>query len=150
MQADLAPVPQAIVQECTDQPGAAMAPQAERCAEAPPLLPPGEAVKPPAKRARRAASAERAGKGATVEPPNTTKNTEAVAMEEQSAEDSAGRASLYVVTKAVRNFLKGLPVPIHCGADFIPALNSMLQQQLNDAVTRAKANGRKTVRSSDI
>lgn len=123
-----------------------MAAQQSR-AEAPSLLPPEELPKaPPAKRARRAPSAD----GAKKAPVKAEAADDQQGAEQGAEEPAGGRASLYVVTKAVRNFLKGLPVPIHCGADFIPALNTMLQQQLNDAVSRAKANGRKTVRSSDL
>ena len=133
-------------------------PAQEPCnaSEAPALLPPCDDAKPPAKRARRSTSAdapkEKAGKKPTKADKETEgcKDTEETGDATQGEETSGGRASLYIVTKAVRNFLKGLPVPIHCGADFIPALNTMLQQQLNDAVSRAKANGRKTVRSSDL
>jgi hypothetical protein len=55
-----------------------------------------------------------------------------------------------VVAKAVRAALKATPTPMHCGADALPALNVKVQETINEAIARALANGRKTIKASDF
>jgi hypothetical protein len=61
-----------------------------------------------------------------------------------------GRSGVLVVHKAVRMTLKGLPTPYHVSSDFISALNTRVHELLIDATNRAHANGRKTLRASDL
>jgi len=51
-----------------------------------------------------------------------------------------------VVKNAVRKHLKGFRV----GGDFFRELDSKIQWKLKRAQERAKANGRKTLRASDL
>jgi hypothetical protein len=55
-----------------------------------------------------------------------------------------------VVAKAVRDFLKGLPTPVKCGAEAISALDAKLRIMLLEAVSRAEGNGRKTLKPVDL
>jgi len=55
-----------------------------------------------------------------------------------------------VVAKAVRDFLKGLPAPVKCGAEAISALDAKLRTVLLEAVSRAEGNGRKTLKPIDL
>ena len=60
-----------------------------------------------------------------------------------------GRNSLIVV-KAVRGYLKQLPVPVICSGDALGAINVELQSLLAEAASRAHENGRKTLKPSDL
>jgi hypothetical protein len=60
------------------------------------------------------------------------------------------RGGVLVVHKAVRMTLKSMPTPYHVSADFMSALNTRVHELLMDATNRAAANGRKTLRSSDL
>ena len=55
-----------------------------------------------------------------------------------------------VVAKAVRTLLKNHTTPMHCGSDALPALNSKIQDIIYEAIGRALANGRKTLKNSDF
>jgi hypothetical protein len=55
-----------------------------------------------------------------------------------------------IVAKSVRTYLKGLPTACHCGADALPTLNTKVTELLMEASSRAHANGRKTIKSSDF
>ena len=51
-----------------------------------------------------------------------------------------------VVKSAIRHHLKGM----RSSGDFFKALDKHLSDELTKAVSRAKANGRKTLRPADI
>lgn len=70
--------------------------------------------------------------------------------QEPAAVVEEGRSGVLVVHKAVRMTLKGLPTPYHVSSDFISALNTRVHELLIDATNRAHANGRKTLRASDL
>ncbi|MBI2545454.1 MAG: DUF1931 domain-containing protein [Candidatus Aenigmarchaeota archaeon] len=55
-------------------------------------------------------------------------------------------ASSLVVKSAVRSQLKGM----RAGGDFFKGLDAAVAAMLKQAVVRAKANGRKTCRASDV
>ena len=55
-----------------------------------------------------------------------------------------------IVAKAVRMHLKNNEVSMHCGADALPALNAKLAEFIKDAIVRASANGRKTLKACDF
>ena len=55
-----------------------------------------------------------------------------------------------IVVSAVRSFLKGLPEPVHCGADAMVAINAKLIRVLEEAAWRARAEGRSTLMMHDI
>ncbi len=60
----------------------------------------------------------------------------------------ASSKTSYVVKSAVKDAIaKG---KCHSSSDVIDALNGMVDWYLKEAVARAKANGRKTVRGHDI
>jgi hypothetical protein len=58
--------------------------------------------------------------------------------------------SKLVVAKAVRAFLKGLPLPVKCGAEVITAIDDRLRRLLLEAASRAQDNGRKTLKIADL
>ena len=55
-----------------------------------------------------------------------------------------------VVAKAVRDFLKNLPLPVKCGAEVLSAIDMKLRRVLLEAVSRAQENGRKTLKPADL
>jgi hypothetical protein len=55
-----------------------------------------------------------------------------------------------VVAKAVRAFVNSLPTPVKCSAGLISAVDSKLRDVLLEAVARAQANGRKTLKPADL
>jgi len=65
-------------------------------------------------------------------------------------EKQEGGSSWLVVAKTVKTMLKSYPTPMHCGADALPALNAKISELINEAVGRALANGRKTLKNSDF
>jgi len=65
-------------------------------------------------------------------------------------EGEVAGGSALVVAKAVRTLLKNHPTPMHCGGDALPALNSKVSDIIFEAMGRALANGRKTLKSSDF
>jgi histone H3/H4 len=58
--------------------------------------------------------------------------------------------SRLIVAKAVREYLKQLPVPAICGAEMLGAVNAKLQSLLAEAASKAHENGRKTLKPSDL
>ena len=52
----------------------------------------------------------------------------------------------YVVKSAVRKALRGM----RAGGDFFKALDKKIDVLIKEAIARAKANGRKTVRGYDL
>jgi len=55
-----------------------------------------------------------------------------------------------VVAKAVRAFLKGLPLPVKCGAEVVSSIDEKLRRVLLEAASRAQENGRKTLKPIDL
>jgi len=55
-----------------------------------------------------------------------------------------------IVAKAVRDFLKGLPTPVKCGAEAMSALDAKLRTVLLEAVSRAQGNSRKILKPLDL
>lgn len=118
---------------------------------APALLPAkGEEAKRPAKRARKEVvetqeptkSKKHAAKAPEGQPAGAS-------VEEVVEEKSEGSGTL-VVAKAVRTLLKNHTTPMHCGSDALPALNAKIVELINEAMGRALANGRKTLKNSDF
>ena len=58
--------------------------------------------------------------------------------------------SKLVVAKAVRAFLRGLPLPVKCGAEVISAIDAKLRHVLLEAASRAQENGRKSLKPADL
>ena len=58
--------------------------------------------------------------------------------------------SKLVVAKAVRAFLKGLPLPVKCGAEVVSAIDDKLRRVLLEAASRAQENGRKSLKPADL
>ena len=70
-------------------------------------------------------------------------------MEEtQTQEAAAPKASRLSVASAVKDVIK--KAGMNCGGDFVDALDKKVEMLVNDAVSRAKSNDRKTVRSGDL
>jgi hypothetical protein len=67
---------------------------------------------------------------------------------EPAAEE--GRGGALVVHKAVRCLLKAMQTPFHVSADFMSGLNAKMHDVILEATVRAQANGRKTLRASDL
>ena len=58
--------------------------------------------------------------------------------------------SKLVVAKAVRAFVNSLPSPVKCSAGLVSAVDAKLRDVLLEAVSRAQANGRKTLKPADL
>ncbi len=52
------------------------------------------------------------------------------------------------VASACKDVIK--KAEMNCGGDFVDALDKKIEALINDAVSRAKSNDRKTVRSGDL
>lgn len=72
---------------------------------------------------------------------------DAVNCTEEEKKDSSNSL---IVAKAVRSILKGHTTPMNMSADALPALNSKVSEIIYDAIGRAVANGRKTLKNSDF
>jgi len=66
---------------------------------------------------------------------------------EGEKKDSSGSL---IVAKAIRVLLKSHSTPIHLGSDALPALNAKVTEMIYEAIGRALANGRKTLKNSDF
>lgn len=66
---------------------------------------------------------------------------------EGEKKDSSGSL---IVAKAIRVLLKSHSTPIHLGSDALPALNAKVTELIYEAIGRALANGRKTLKNSDF
>lgn len=101
--------------------------------------------------------AAEAPKGKKKAPP-TAKPTdcEEAPQVEASAEDvcegerKEAMGSSLIVAKAIRVLLKSHSTPIHLGSDALPALNAKVTELIYEAIGRALANGRKTLKNSDF
>jgi histone H3/H4 len=60
----------------------------------------------------------------------------------------AAKGQAYCVQSKVKELVKKLKMK--CSSDVIDALNHHIAQQVTKGVERAKANGRKTLRGSDL
>jgi hypothetical protein len=83
-------------------------------------------------------------KRARKEKPSTEEGAETEGTSGKPAE------GYLVVAKAVRQMLKGLPVPLHLSSDFLPSLNAKVAELIVEATQRATSNSRKTLRASDL
>jgi hypothetical protein len=100
----------------------------------------------PATTTAAAPAAPRAKKVVAAEPVAAPVDGEAPAEGEKASEPS----NWLVVAKTVRGLLKAHPASMHCGSDALPALNSKVSEIINEAIGRALANGRKTLKNSDF
>jgi len=64
--------------------------------------------------------------------------------------ESGEEESRLIVVKAVREYMKQLPVPTICSTEAIGAINLKLQNLLAEAASRAHENGRKTMKPTDL
>lgn len=64
------------------------------------------------------------------------------------AKSSKGTKVSYVVQSKVKELVK--KGKMKCSSDVIQAMNSLIQQHVDKGISRAKANGRKTLRASDL
>ena len=94
--------------------------------------------KPPRKEAPVAAPALASEQGAEI----TTES----GIEEEKKESSGS----LIVAKAVRNILKTHTTPMNMSADALPSLNAKVSEIIYEAIGRATANGRKTLKNSDF
>jgi len=121
-------------------------------APAPALLPPKVEEAEPKRAAKRARKEPAVGEASSAAP-KAKKNPVAEADGEATAvegEKVAETANWLVVAKTVRGLLKASPTPMHCGSDALPALNAKVSELINEAVGRALANGRKTLKNCDF
>ena len=80
-------------------------------------------------------------------------NTSDAAMqctEDVSETEKRDSCSSLIVAKAIRVLLKSHSTPIHLGSDALPALNAKVTELIYEAIGRALANGRKTLKNSDF
>lgn len=107
---------------------------------------------PAAKGAKRARTAKAGGgapsDGKDCAAPSKDMATTATMETEEKVVTESG--TWLIVAKAVRMHLKNHEHSMHCGADALPALNAKLSEMINDAVQRAVANGRKTLKQCDF
>ena len=68
----------------------------------------------------------------------------------EPSDPSLESESKLVVAKAVRAFVNGLPSPVKCSAGLVSAIDDKLRHLLLEAVSRAQANGRKTLKPADL
>lgn len=57
---------------------------------------------------------------------------------------------MMVTASRAKDFAKEVGDGIRCQGDFVDALNTKLATSIHDAVDRANANGRKTLRPEDL
>ena len=111
---------------------------------APEVLPAGGKPAQPVPAKKPGVKRPRKDPEAAKEDANATPSTETMEKEGHTA------TNYLIVAKSVRTFLKSLPTACHCGADALPTLNTKVTELLMEASTRAHANGRKTIKSSDF
>lgn len=75
---------------------------------------------------------------------------EGVAAAEAEAQQPTESGTWLIVAKAVRTHLKQHQTAMHCGSDALPALNAKLADLVAEAINRAQANGRKTIKACDF
>ena len=146
------------------------APVASMEVAAPVLVASPEVEKKGAKRARKepapaAGSSEGCATKAATEAPKGKKKApptakpmegeeapqaEASAEEVCEGERKEAIGSSLIVAKAIRVLLKSHSTPIHLGSDALPALNAKVTELIYEAIGRALANGRKTLKNSDF
>ena len=112
---------------------------------------------PVVKGAKRARTVKGAAPGAPAEgkdcgttPPCKDMPSGSATVEMTEEKVVAETGTWLIVAKAVRMHLKNHEHSMHCGADALPALNAKLSELINDAVQRAVANGRKTLKQCDF
>lgn len=77
-------------------------------------------------------------------------DTATQSLEEASETEKRDSCSSLIVAKAIRVLLKSHSTPIHLGSDALPALNAKVTELIYEAIGRALANGRKTLKNSDF
>lgn len=60
----------------------------------------------------------------------------------------ASKSGSYVVQSKVKELVKKMK--LKCSSDVVDAMNHLIQQAVSKGCERAKANGRKTLRGSDL
>jgi|APCry1669189000_1035189.scaffolds.fasta_scaffold00739_5 hypothetical protein len=69
----------------------------------------------------------------------------------EDLEKTGEPGSWLIVAKTVRGLLKSNPsAAMHCGSDALPALNAKVVELIQEAIARAVANNRKTLKSCDF
>ena len=84
------------------------------------------------------------------EMPGASEHVSEAPTKRSRVSESGEEESRLIVAKAVREYLKQLPVPTICGAEAIGAINAKLQSLLAEAASRAHENGRKTLKPVDL
>lgn len=79
--------------------------------------------------------------------PSAMPGQEAMAVCEEKMPETG---TWLIVAKAVRQHLKNHETSMHCGSDALPALNAKLADIIREAIARAHANGRKTLKGCDF
>ena len=122
-------------------------------ASVPTLLPPKPEEAEPKRAAKRARKEPPVPGGEVSSAAPKAKKTPAAETEAEAAVDGekvSESANWLVVAKTVRGLLKASPTPMHCGSDALPALNAKVSELINEAIGRALANGRKTLKNCDF
>lgn len=71
-------------------------------------------------------------------------------MAKKKAKKAAKKTEILVVQSKVREYVKGSKGEFNVGSDFVPELSARLERMLDDAMRRAKDNGRKTLKGRDV
>lgn len=127
----------------------AAAPEAKRAAKRS-RKEPAEAAAPVEVAAAPKASPKKRGKTPEVVCADDAATTVPATEEADVERPAAETGGALVVAKAVRTLLKSHTTVMHCGADALPALNSKVSEIIFEAIGRALANGRKTLKNCDF
>lgn len=71
-----------------------------------------------------------------------------MAMKTKAKKSSGGTRESFVVQSKVKQLIK--KAKMKCASDVVTGLNQVIAHHVDKAVNRAKANGRKTLRGSDL
>lgn len=95
---------------------------------------------------------KKAAAKANGKPEGAAAATEDVAVVATEEGEKMGEPGTWlIVAKTVRGLLKGNPnAAMHCGSDALPALNARVVELIQEAIARAVANNRKTLKSCDF
>ena len=133
-----APAPAAGTTACPPGTACPPAPGAPAKMAEPARSDPAEGAEPKAKRSR--------GSAKKAEPPAQSCDPSPEPVEDLKQESG----TWLIVAKAVRLHLKNNEVSMHCGSDALPELNAKLADLIKEAIQRAQANGRKTLKACDF
>jgi hypothetical protein len=78
----------------------------------------------------------------------TDTTTSEATVADTTENDATTEATKFVVASQVKNLIRSRDFCV--GGDLIEALSARVKQILETGIARAEANGRKTIRSSDI